>query len=221
MTIQTEGAHAGEFLLSEARGYRSRENIVISAGAGKLLAGTLIAILTSANAGQATAAAGNTGNGVLNGISVTSAAVSGAYLVEVTSAPADGAKFTVSDPTGKEVGKGVVGAQFVSPGLTFDLAEGATKFVKGDAFTIAVLAGLGEWVPYDDDGANDGRRAASGVLWAGVDATENDVQAVAIVRDAEVIDSLLIGLDAAGRADLLAAAVIVRTSNPDYPTLGE
>ncbi|OLU15336.1 head decoration protein [Pseudomonas sp. PA1(2017)] len=221
MTIKTEGVHAGEFLLSEARGYRSRENIIISAGAGKLLAGTLISILTSANAGQSTPAAGNTGDGVLSNVLVSSTAVSGSYLVEVTSAPADGAKFTVSDPTGKEIGKGVVGTQFLNKGLAFDLAEGATKFVKGDAFTIAVKAGLGEWVPYDDDGDNDGRRAASGVLWAGVDATENDVQGVAIVRDAEVIDSLVIGLDAPGQADLLAAGVIVRTSNPDYPTLGE
>lgn len=221
MNIKTEGVHAGEFLLSEAHGYRSRENIVISAGAGRLLAGTLIAILTAANAGQVTATPGNTGNGVLNGVMVTSAAVSGNYLVSVTSASADGAKYTVQDPTGREVGKGAAGTQFISQGLTFDLAEGATKFVKGDSFTIAVLAGLGEWVPYDDDGANDGRRAAAGVLWAGVDATENDVQAVAIVRDAEVIDSLLTGLDEAGRADLKAAGVLIRTSNPDYPKLGE
>ncbi|HCR1243654.1 TPA: head decoration protein, partial [Pseudomonas aeruginosa] len=32
MTIKTEGVHAGEFLLSEANGSRSRENIVITAG---------------------------------------------------------------------------------------------------------------------------------------------------------------------------------------------
>lgn len=221
MTIQTEGAHAGEFLLSEARGYRSRENIVISAGAGRLLAGTLIAILTTANAGQATAAETNAGNGTLSAIAVTSQAITGDYLVSVTAAGAGGAKFTVTDPTGREVGKGTAGTQFVSGGLTFDLAEGATPFAKGDAFTIAVQAGLGEWVPYDDTGADDGRRAAAGVLWAGVDAVETDVQAVAIVRDAEVIDSLLTGLDEAGQAELLAAGLIVRTSNPGYPTLGE
>ncbi|MEW3606451.1 head decoration protein [Pseudomonas aeruginosa] len=59
MTIKTEGVHAGEFLLSEANGSRSRENIVITAGSGRLVAGTLIAPITAANALSATAAAGN------------------------------------------------------------------------------------------------------------------------------------------------------------------
>lgn len=220
MNIKTEGVHAGEFLLSEASGYRSRANIVISAGAGKLLAGTLIAILTSANAGQVTANAENAGNGVLNGIVVTSAAVTGSYLVSVTAAGAEGAKYTVTGPGGNEVGKGVAGTQFVGGGLTFDLAEGATPFAKGDEFAIAVQAGLGEWVAYDESGANDGRRAASGVLWANIDATDNDVKAAAIVRDAEVIGSLLTGLDAAGEAELLALGIVVRTSLPDNPKLG-
>ncbi|WP_228770478.1 head decoration protein [Pseudomonas aeruginosa] len=47
MTIKTEGVHAGEFLLSEANGSRSRENIVITAGSGRLVAGTLIAPITA------------------------------------------------------------------------------------------------------------------------------------------------------------------------------
>ncbi|WP_010490766.1 head decoration protein [Pseudomonas sp. S9] len=221
MDIKTEGVHAGEFLLSEASGSRSRANIVISAGAGRLLAGTLIALITAANAGVATANADNTGDGVLGGIVVTSAAVSGNYLVTVTEASSDGGKFTVTDPTGFQLGEGVVGTAFTSSGLTFTLADGATDFAEGDSFVIDVLANLGEWVAYDVDGTDDGRRAASGILWAGVDATENDVQAVGIVRDAEVIDSLLIGLDDASEVDLLAAGLVVRSSAPDNPTLGE
>ena len=50
MSIKTEGVHAGEFLLSEANGARSRENIVIVKGAGQLAAGTLLAMITAANA---------------------------------------------------------------------------------------------------------------------------------------------------------------------------
>ncbi|WP_134677006.1 head decoration protein [Ectopseudomonas khazarica] len=210
MTIKTEGVYAGEFLLSEANGSRSREEVVIAAGSGILKAGTLIALLTAANAGQAAADAGNTGNGVLNGISITSAATSGTYVVEVTSAPAGGAKFAVVDLAGKEVGQGVVGTQFVSPGLTFDLTEGATKFVKGDKFTLTVKANLGEYTAYDDDGTDDGRRAASGILYASVDATLNDVRAVGVMRDAEVIERLLTGLDANGRADLQAKSIVIR-----------
>ncbi|AEF21428.1 head decoration protein [Pseudomonas fulva] len=211
MTIKTEGVYAGEFLLSEANGSRSREEVVIAAGSGILKAGTLIALLTAANAAQVTADAGNTGNGLLNGISVTSAAVSGTYVVEITSAPAAGAKFAVLDLAGKEVGEGVVGTQFVSPGLSFDLTEGATKFVKGDKFTLMVNANLGEYTAYDDDGTDDGRRAASGILYASVDATLTDVRAVGVMRDAEVIESLLTGMDANGRADLLAKGIVIRT----------
>ena len=73
-----------------------------------------------------------------------------------------------------------------------------------------MLANLGEYVPYDDDGTDDGRRAASGILFASVDATLNDVRAVAVVRDAEVIERLLTGLDTNGRADLLAKGIIIR-----------
>lgn len=44
--------------------------------------------------------------------------------------------------------------------------DGATDFVVGDRLPYPqVLAGLGEWTPYDDDGADDGRRAAGGILF--------------------------------------------------------
>ncbi|HCA6786237.1 TPA: head decoration protein, partial [Pseudomonas aeruginosa] len=53
--------------------------------------------------------------------------------------------------------------------------------------------------------------AAGGILFGPVDATDADVKAVAVVRDAEVIASLLTGLDAAGEADLKALGLILRT----------
>ncbi|HBP1903125.1 TPA: head decoration protein, partial [Pseudomonas aeruginosa] len=90
MTIKTEGVHAGEFLLSEGNGSRSRENIVITAGSGRLVAGTLIAPITADNALTATAAAGNTGDGTVGATVVTSAAISGTYVLEITEAGANG-----------------------------------------------------------------------------------------------------------------------------------
>lgn len=205
-----QAARAADFILSEANGQRSRENIVIAAGSGVVHAGTLIAKITAANAATATAASGNTGNGTVGTITVTSDAVSGAYGVEITEAAENGGTFVVTGPAGAELGTGQVGTPFTGGGLTFTISDGSTDFAEGDAWTIAVQANLGEWVPYDEDGANDGRRAASGVLYAGVDASEADVQAVAIVRDAEVATTLLIGLDEAGRADLLALGVLAR-----------
>ena len=210
MTIKIEGVHAGEFLLSEANGTRSREEVVISAGNGKVAAGTLIAKITATNAAVPTAKAGNVGNGVLGAITVGSPAITGTYVLAMTAASANGGAFSLVDPTGREVGAGTVGVAFTGGGLTFTLADGAVDFAVNDGFTIAVNANLGEWAPYDDDGANDGRRAASGILFAPIDATLNDVRAVAVVRDAEVIEGLLTGLDVAGEADLTALGIVIR-----------
>lgn len=43
MTTFKEGRHTGEFLLSEAKGWRSRENGSVASGEGVLEAGTLMA----------------------------------------------------------------------------------------------------------------------------------------------------------------------------------
>ncbi len=209
MTVKTEGQHAGEFLISEANGTRSRDPIVINAGAGKLSAGTLIAEITAANAASATAGA-NTGNGTVGAIGVDNTAITGDYTVTITEAAADGGTFSVVDPNGADVGAGTVGVEFVGGGLTFTIADGATDFAVNDSWTIAVNAGIGEWVAYDDDGTDDGRRACGGILFAGVDATSSDARAVGIVRDAEVRGSDLVGLDTDGAADLKAIGVIIR-----------
>jgi hypothetical protein len=210
MNIKTEGVYTGEFLLSEANGTRSREEVVIAAGSGILKAGTLIALITAANALTPAAVPGNTGNGTIGSVTVTSAAITGSYVLTITEAIANGGKFQVLDPTGALVGQGTVGQPFTGGGLTFTLADGATDFAVNDSFTLAVLANLGEYTAYDDDGTNDGRRSASGILLASVDASVNDVLAVGVMRDAEVIERLLTGLDAPGRADLLAKGFVIR-----------
>jgi len=210
MTIKTEGVSAGEFLLSEANGTRSREEVVIAAGSGILMAGTLIALITAANALTPAAAAGNTGNGTVSSVTVTSAAITGDYVLTITEAGANGGKFELVDPAGALVGAGTVGQPFTGGGLTFTLNDGATDFAVGDSFTLAVLANLGEYTAYDEAGTDDGRRTASGILFASVDASVNDVRAVGVLRDAEVIERLLTGLDANGRADLLASGIIIR-----------
>ncbi|MEO1817747.1 head decoration protein [Pseudomonas sp.] len=210
MSIKTEGVHAGEFLLSEANGARSRENIVIVKGAGQLAAGTLLAMITAANAMVPTAAGGNTGNGTIGSIAISSVAVSGTYLLTITEAAADGGTFEVTASNGTVVGTGEVGEAFEAAGLGFTLADGSTDFVEGDAFTLEVTANLGEYVAYDDDGTDDGRRTASAILYGPVDTTDVDAMAVGIVRDAEVTERLLTGLDANGRTDLAALGIVIR-----------
>ncbi|MDF5999588.1 head decoration protein [Pseudomonas aeruginosa] len=182
MTIKTEGVHAGEFLLSEANGSLQPRKHRHHRRLRPAAAGTLIASITAANALSATAAAGNTGDGTVGATVVTSAAISGTYVLEITEAGANGGKFEVVDPQGHQVGTGQVGQTFTGGGIGFTLSDGATDFVVGDRFNLQVLAGLGEWTPYDDDGADDGRRAAGGILFGPVDATDADVKAVAVVQ---------------------------------------
>lgn len=210
MTIKTEGVHAGEFLHSEANGSRSREEVVICAGSGRLAAGTLIAVITAANALTPTAKPGNTGNGVIGSVTVSSAAASGVYTLKIVEAGANGGKFELLNAESYPIGEGVVGQPYNGNGLAFTLSDGSADFVVGDSFTLNVKANLGEYTAYDDDGTDDGRRAATGILFAPVDATLNDVRAVSVARDAEVVERLLTGLDSNGRADLLAKGIIIR-----------
>ena len=46
MTVYTEGRHAAEFVLSEANGGRSRDNITVVSGAGVVKAGTVLGKIT-------------------------------------------------------------------------------------------------------------------------------------------------------------------------------
>ena len=138
MTIKTEGVYAGEFLLSEANGTRSREEVVIAAGSGILKAGTLIALITAANALTPTADGGNTGNGTIGSVTVTSMAITGNYILTITEASANGGKFELVDPTGALVGEGTVGQAFTGGGLTFTLGDGSTDFAVDDLSLIHI-----------------------------------------------------------------------------------
>ena len=149
-------------------------------------------------------------NGTIGSIAISSEAVSGTYLLTITEAAANGGTFEVTSSSGAVIGTGEVGVAFEAAGIGFTLADGSTDFAEGDAFTLAVTANLDEYVPYDDDGTDDGRRTASAILYGPVDATDVDVMAVGIVRDAEVTERLLTGLDANGRADLSALGIVIR-----------
>lgn len=119
MSIKTEGVHAGEFLLSEANGTRSREEITLAATTVDLPAGQLLGQLTAS----------------------------------------------------------------------------------------------GHYVPYDPDSEADpadGSETAAAILWAPVGASTEAQRSVGIVRDAEVIERLLTGLDTAAEADLLEQGIVIR-----------
>lgn len=89
------------------------------------------------------------------------------------------------------------------------VVSGAGALAAGTV--LGKITASGKYAPYDDavDPA-DGTEAAAAVLYAPVDATSGDAPAVVIVRDAEVAEIHLTGIDAAGITDLAALGVIVR-----------
>lgn len=205
----TESIRPGEFLLAEANGTISREEITIAAAAAAMVAGTVLGKITKAGTASAAAYAGNTGNGTIGTITVGAGSIAGVYKLTIIEPGTNLGNFQVEDPLGIVVKTGVVGTAFSGGGLAFTLADGATDFVAGDGFNITVAAGSGKYVAYND-AAVDGSEVAAGVLYGPVDDLAADQTAVAVVRHAEVIGSLLTGNNAAGTADLLALGILVR-----------
>lgn len=214
MTMVTERPHPGEFILSEPAGHYARENITVLSGEGVLKAGTVI----GQAAGAVTQAFAGTGNGVLT-MDVTTPILAGAqigdYKVTFVGTASDLGDFIVTDPNGRLVGGGRVGATFANQ-LKFAIADGATDFGQGAQFTLSVAAG--KWRSADPTNA-DGSNVARGILLAEVDATSADAKAVGFVRGpSEVIGGCLVydaAVDDASKkatkiAELAAAGIIVR-----------
>jgi len=213
MATLNEPIHDWEFLLSEANRTRARENVTLMQGL-KLAAGTVLGLLSS---GAATSAAGggNTGNGTMGTVTVTSPAQVGAYTLTITAAAANAGDFSVTAPDGTVIGTGTVAVAFSAGGLAFTLADGTTDFAVGDTFTITVTKVPGHHVAYDN-GASDGSQAAVAILGAYTDSTARHTEIAVIARDAEANGALLgwgsndsAGITA-GKADLAGKGIIIR-----------
>lgn len=180
----TEGRHAGEFLLSEASGTRSRENIVVASGSGVLPAGSVLGQIT-VGAITASAQAGNTGNGAISAVAAAAGVKPGAYAVIFIEPIANLGTYIVEDPSGLTVGRGFVGTAFAGGHLAFTISDGATDFAAGDRFNVAASAGSFEYRPVDPANT-DGSNIAAAVLYDNIDATSASVSALGFARDCEV-----------------------------------
>lgn len=190
-TPLTENRHDGGFLVSEARGHRSRDAVTFS-GAVKHLPGEVIA-KKAAGVAAVTAKAGNTGNGVFTIDATTPVlpnARAGVYVVRCTAAAANSGTFRVFDPEGNVLGDVVVAATF-SDQIKFVIADGATDFVVGDEFDVDVSAVSETFVPVNPT-ATDGTQIAAAVCFGTYDATSADIPGLAVTRDAEVNSGELI-----------------------------
>jgi len=177
--FQTEGNHAGEFIVSEESiDYRDKLTVGVS---GVIKAGTVLGTKIKTPATVAVGA-DNVGDGVMGAVVVSAAggAQVGDYILTVTAESGDAGTFVVKDPSGAVVGTtGTVAVEFAEGGLTFTLADGAEDFDVGDLFVMTVS---GEELPVDLT-ASDGSQIASGVLFDNVDTTSAAVEAVVINKD--------------------------------------
>lgn len=179
MAAQTLGFRTAEFLVSEANGYLSRDEVSVTA-VSALPAGQLLGKVT---VGAATAAvqAGNTGNATISAVTVGTKTQPGVYVVEFTAATA----FMVIAPNGHVIGNGVTGTAFaVTDHIDFTITAGGTPMVAGDGFNVTVAAGSGAYVAYSASATN-GAANVAGILFEGVPASTTDNRTI-INSDAEV-----------------------------------
>lgn len=177
---------ARHYLVWEAGGYRSREQIVLSSTIAAIVArGTILGRRTrgAAAAPVVTALASNTGNATVGAVTMDAQIAAGTYRIRFLTPTT----FALYDPGGVELARGATGAALNSL-LNFTITAGGTPMVAGEGFdiTIAYAAGTLEWVPWTP-AANDGSEVAAGIAYDNYDVTGGvDVKATAHVRECEV-----------------------------------
>ncbi|MBK3745884.1 head decoration protein [Paraburkholderia aspalathi] len=218
MTVFKEPRHAGEFILTEASGHRSREGITIAENQA-FEAGTVLALLaqTGGVTTTAKATAGNTGNGALTfgDPSVNSKVKNGVYRATATAETT----FSVEDPNGVNIGNATVGAAF-NKEVKFTIAAGAAAFVAGDTFEVTVgVESPGDYhaVAHDPDGEDGSEKASAIAIYPAKTGTGQTSKIAAIFRDAEVngecvawAEGITADEKASAVADLASAGIIVR-----------
>lgn len=205
-----EPVHAGEHLVSEANGNRSRSVGVITGG--NFSAATVLGQSMLGAALSAVKSGGNTGNGTMSAVTVGAAAKPGVYKVRFTAAT----KFGVEDPEGFTISSGATASAY-NDDIGFTITAGGTAFVAGDGFDVTVSAGTMKYTQINP-AASDGTQIAAGVLFAAANASAADVNATIHNRDCEVNGLVLVWPDgltepqkAKAAADLAALGVIVRS----------
>ncbi|ACI92712.1 putative phage protein Gp19 [Afipia carboxidovorans OM5] len=142
MTPFVEGRHPAEFVLAEANGNRSRDNLKIGASQ-TILAGTVLGVSAAkamAAASAVKAGGANTGDGTMTldaNTPILPGAKLGVYTVRCIAAAANGGTFRVENPNGDVIGDVAVGATFADD-IKFVIADGAADFVVGDGFDVTV-----------------------------------------------------------------------------------
>ena len=185
----TEGNRLNDILKYEEENLQSRENVTVLSGQDLAVGAVLGKIRLGACPTTGTAGS-NTGSGTCTGVSSGASAKLGIYTLKCIDVVNNSGIFSVKDPDGYALPDAVVGA-YTNKQINFTLNDGSPDFAVGDSFTIEIPAGSGYVRAINFNGI-DGSQNAYGVLTADCDASLAAKAAVAIVREAQVIEANLV-----------------------------
>lgn len=188
-----------DFILSEAQGQRSRDNIMVNQTGAAVPSGTVLSVKT-AGVGEFLHNPAATGNSTVGAIVIGAAAKFGTYLGTFTSATVA----ALTDPSGAVVGNVTLGVAFNTGGVGFTLTAGATAHVVGDEFSIDVTPAALTYA------AAIGADSQDAILYSALPAQTGSFEAVGFTADCEVKRTALLGLSAAGEITLAARGIKVR-----------
>lgn len=196
MTILTEARRAGEHILSEAPGTRSRESVIIDASQ-TLVAGQLLGQVTE-GAKTAVGAAGTPAPAAATITANPTAALNtkvGVHRIRcIVGGNGNAAKWVHTDPDGQYVGIVTSTVAYSGGGLSgLTIADPGGDPVAGDEFTVTVTAAAasGRYKKHDPE-AIDGTQNVAGLLFDAVTTGVGETaKAVAHVRDCEVKKDLI------------------------------
>jgi hypothetical protein len=182
-------------------GYLPIETRKYTLASGTLALGAIVGLVLNATPIGA-AVAGTTGNGTIGSLTLGAGARAGVYRAVCIEPVTNLGTFAVEDPDGVIIGRAIVGTAFTGP-VGFTIADGATDFVAGDAFTITVSA-TGA-VLRCAAAATDGSSRPHGIVAMAADATAGATE-VLVYERGEFDESQLsigAGLTVAGARDVL------------------
>jgi hypothetical protein len=162
--VATETKRLGDVLKYEFEremGFCRKAVTAYEAGAKTYTPGTVLGKTLVSGSAAAVAGAGNTGNGTMGSITVSSHAKVGQYVLRVTVASSNAGAFELLNSNGSVVGTGNVASAFVGAGLAFTLADGSNDFIVGDTFVITVTGT--EKYKILENTASDGSAAFAGI----------------------------------------------------------
>lgn len=199
-TALYSNAPLADFIVSEASGQRSRDNVLVTQSGAAVPSGSLLKLAAGGTAVFAMRESA-TGKPTIGVVTVGAAASDGVHTVEFLTATT----FKVIGPDAVQVGAtGTLGTAFSAGGLGFTLTAGTPAAIAGDKATLDVTAPAFVYEAYTGSGT------AAAILYTALPAATGNKAAVAFTGDCEVKRSALVGINAAAEVALAARGIKVR-----------